>query len=162
MNFVQKSSRSRNRRVSNVRHRRQQHLLDVKVRSRRVTQHRIRRALVVLSRVVLLAGLCGAVYVGGREAAKRLFFENRDYQLTTIELQTDGTLQREQVLNAADLREGENIFCVNLARVHDLRKRYGPLLRVLTARKNAQQSQRRGKASWNRPTHAKSSHSGTP
>jgi len=33
MNFGQKSSRSRNRRVSNVRQRRQQHLLDVKVRS---------------------------------------------------------------------------------------------------------------------------------
>src|SRR5207249_1640856 len=108
--LVQKSSRSRNRRVSNVRRRRQQHVLDVKVRSRRVTQHRIRRALVVLSRVVLVAGLSSAVYVGAREAARRLFFENRDYQLKTIELQTDGTLQREQVLKVADLREGENIF----------------------------------------------------
>ena len=119
MKLVQKSSRSRNRRVSNVRRRRQQHVLDVKVRSRRVTQHRIRRALVVLSRVVLVAGLCSAVYVGAREAARRLFFENRDYQLKTIELQTDGTLQREQVLKVADLREGENIFSVNLGRVHD-------------------------------------------
>jgi len=119
MKLVQKSSRSRNRRVSNVRRRRQQHVLDVKVRSRRVTQHRIRRGLVVLSRVVLVAGLCSAVYVGAREGAKRLFFENRDYQLKTIELQTDGTLQREQVLKVADLREGENIFSVNLGRVHD-------------------------------------------
>jgi cell division septal protein FtsQ len=119
MKFVQKSSRSRNRRISNMRHRRQQHLLDVKVRSRRVTQHRIRRALAVLSRVVLVAALCSAVYVGAREAARRLFFENRDYQLKTIELHTDGTLQREQVLKAADLREGENIFSVNLGRVHD-------------------------------------------
>ncbi len=97
MKLVHKSSRSRNRRVSNVRRRRQQHVLDVKVRSRRVTQHRIRRALVVLSRVVLVAALCSAVYVGAREAARRLFFENRDYQLKTIELHTDGTLQREQV-----------------------------------------------------------------
>src|SRR5262249_53346412 len=32
---------------------------------------------------------------------------------------TDGTLQREQVLKAADLRESANIFSVNLARVHD-------------------------------------------
>jgi cell division septal protein FtsQ len=54
-----------------------------------------------------------------REAARRLFFENRDFQLKTIELQTDGTLQREQVLGAADLREGENIFSVNLGRVRD-------------------------------------------
>jgi cell division protein FtsQ len=119
MKLVQNSSRSQNRRMSTVRRRRQQHLLDVKVRSRRVTQHRIRRALVVFSRVVLVAGLCSGVYVGAREAANRLFFENPDYQLKTIELQTDGTLQREQVLKVSDLREGENIFSVNLARVHD-------------------------------------------
>jgi len=34
-------------------------------------------------------------------------------------VQTDGTLQREQILSVADLREGENIFRVNLARVHE-------------------------------------------
>jgi cell division septal protein FtsQ len=120
MKFVSKTSGSRNRRRAPNAHRwRQQHLLDVKVRSRRATQHRVRKVLAVLSRVLLVVGLCAAVYVGGREAARRLFFENRDYQLKTIELQTDGTLQREQVLRAADLREGENIFKVNLARVRD-------------------------------------------
>jgi len=103
-----------------MRQRRQQHLLDVKVRSRKAAQHRARRALAVLSRVILLAAVCAAIYAGTREAARRLFFENPDYQLKTIELQTDGTLQREQILNAADLREGENIFRVNLGRVHDL------------------------------------------
>jgi cell division protein FtsQ len=119
MKFVRESSGSRNRRAPNLRRRRQQHLLDVKVRSRRATQHRIRKTLVVLSRVMLVAVLCSAVYLGAREAARRLFIENPDYQLKTIELQTDGTLQREQVLRAADLREGENIFSVNLARVRD-------------------------------------------
>src|SRR5437773_1820701 len=119
MSFAQKSARSRNRRVSNVRQRRQQHLLDVKVRSRRATQHRLRRVMGVLSKVILTAVIVAAAYLGVREAARRLFFENPDFQLKTIELQTDGTLQREQVLKAADLREGENSFSVNLARVHD-------------------------------------------
>ena len=119
MSFRQKSSRSRNRRVSNMRQRRQQHLLDVKVRSRRATAHRVRRAMGAFSRVILIVGLLAAVCAGVREAARRLFFENPDYQLKTIELQTDGTLQREQVLKAADLHEGENIFKVNLARVYD-------------------------------------------
>jgi len=85
-----------------------------------VAEHRARRALAVLSRVVLLAALCAAIYAGTREAARRLFFENPDYTLKTIEFQTDGSLQREQILNAADLHEGQNIFRVNLARVHDL------------------------------------------
>jgi cell division septal protein FtsQ len=120
MRRAQRRSQSRNRRVSNMRQRRQQHLLDVRVRSRKAAQHRARRALAVLSRVILLAAVCAAIYAGTREAARRLFFENPDYQLKTIEFQTDGTLQREQILNAADLREGENIFRVNLGRVHDL------------------------------------------
>src|SRR2546430_1408652 len=103
MNFGQKSSRSRNRRLSNVRQRRQQHLLDVKVRSRRATQHRIRSAMGVTWKAVLLVALSGAGYAGAREAAKRLFFQNPDYQVKTIELETDGTLLREQVLKTADL-----------------------------------------------------------
>src|SRR5262249_553808 len=119
MNLRERNSRPRNRRLSNTRQRRQQHLLDVKVRSRRATQHRVRSAMGVLWKILLLAGLCTVGYVGTREAAARLFFANPDYQVKTIELQTDGTLQREEVLKAADLHEGENIFSVNLAQIRD-------------------------------------------
>ncbi len=119
MTFGGRRPRARNRRVSNWRQRRQQHLLDVRVRSSRARQHRLRRTMSVLSKVVLLAALFAAAYAGVSTAARRLFFENPDYQLKTIELQTDGNLQREEVLEAANLREGQNIFSVNLARVHD-------------------------------------------
>ena len=119
MSFRRSTSGTRNRRLSNVRQRRQQHLLDVKVRSRRAAQNRIRSAMGVLWKAVLLLALCGAGYAGAREGARRLFFQNPDYQVKTIELQTDGTLQREQVLKAADLHEGANIFSINLARVRD-------------------------------------------
>ena len=98
---------------------RQQHLLDVKVRSRKATQHRNRRVLVFVSKIVLVLALCAGVYFGVQYGAKRLFFENPDYRLSQIEVQTDGTLQREQILKTAGLREGENIFSVNLAQVHD-------------------------------------------
>jgi cell division septal protein FtsQ len=119
MSFRQRSSRARNQRLSNVRQRRQQHLLDVKVRSRRATQNRIRSAMGLLWKLVAFAALCAAGYAGAREAAKRLFFENLDYQVKAIQLQTNGTLQREQVLKTADLHEGANIFSVNLGRVRD-------------------------------------------
>jgi cell division septal protein FtsQ len=119
MSFRQKTSRTRNRRLSNVRQRRQQHLLDVRVRSRRATQHRIRSAMGVLWKLALFVILCVAGYAGAREAVKRLVFENPDYHVQTIELQTDGTLQREQVLKAAGLHEGANIFSVNLASLRD-------------------------------------------
>ena len=112
--------RARNQRVSNTRQRRQQHLLDVKVRSHKAVQHRNHRLFVIASKVLLSALVCGSLFFGIRYGAKRLFFENPDYRLSKIEVQTDGTLQREQVLKTAELREGENIFSVNLARVRDL------------------------------------------
>jgi cell division protein FtsQ len=111
--------RARNERVSNPRQRRQQHLLDVRVRSHKVTQHRNRKVLVVISKVLLAGVVCIGLYLGGRFAARRLFFENPDYRLGKIEVQTDGTLQRDQIVKTAGLREGENIFSVNLAQVHD-------------------------------------------
>jgi len=109
---------ARNQRVSSFRQRRQQHLLDVKVRSRIAIQHRNRKLLVAFSKVALVIALLSAIYVGARIAAKRFFLDNSDYTLSNIQVQTDGNLQRDQILSVADLREGENIFRVNLARVH--------------------------------------------
>lgn len=111
--------RARNQRVSSSRQRRQQHLLDVKVRSHKATQHRNRRIMVVSSKVLLFAGICVGLYFGGQLAARRLFFENPEYRLSQIEIETDGTLQRDQILKATGLREGENIFSVNLAHVQE-------------------------------------------
>jgi cell division septal protein FtsQ len=119
MRRFQKRPRPRNERFSNIRQRRQQHLLDVKVRSRRAMQYRNRRVLVLLSKVALVIALCLGIYFGALAGAKRFFLENPDYQLSRIEVQTDGTLQREQILQTADVHEGENIFAVNLARAHD-------------------------------------------
>ena len=119
MKTKKQRTRARNERVSNPRQRRQQHLLDVKVRSHKATQHRNRRVLVVISKIVLAGGICTGLYFGFQLGAKRLFFENSDYRLSQIEVQTDGTLQRDQILKATGLREGENIFRVNLARVQD-------------------------------------------
>jgi cell division protein FtsQ len=111
--------RARNERVSNPRQRRQQHLLDVRVRSHKATRHRNRRVLVIASKVLLVAALGTGLYFGVQLGAKRLFFENPDYRLSQIDVQTDGTLQRDQILKAAGLQEGENIFSINLARVQE-------------------------------------------
>ena len=113
------NTRARNQRVSNTRVRKQQHLLDVKVRSHKAIQHRNQRVLVVTSKILLVALACAALIFGARYGSKRLFFENPEYRLTKIEVVTDGTLQRDQVLQATELRDGVNIFSVNLAHVHE-------------------------------------------
>src|SRR5213082_2838011 len=136
MKVAKKRRQPGNQRVSNLRQRRrQQHVLDVKVRSRRATQHRARRVLAFLSRLTVVAGLCAVIYVGAREGARRFFFENQVYQLRTIELQTDGTLQREQILKVADLHEGENIFSMNLGRVRESLQRLPQVDEVEVVRK---------------------------
>ncbi len=117
--LVDERPRARNQRVSNTKQRRQQHLLDVKVRSHKATQHRNRRLFVIGSKILLVLVACASLFFGVRYGAQRLFFENPDYELTRIGVRTDGTLNREQVLSAAELREGINIFSVNLARVRE-------------------------------------------
>jgi len=119
MRPARRGRRVHNQRASNQRQRRQQHLLDVKVRSRSATQHRNRRILVWLSKIVLVCAIAAGVYFGAREGARQFFFENPDYQLKIINVETDGTLQRDQILNVAGLHEGENVFQVNLAQVRD-------------------------------------------
>ena len=111
--------RTGNRRGSTSRQRRQQHLLDVKVRARRVSHHRNRRILLVVSKIVLVIAVRAGLYYGVRAGLSRFFFDNPDYRLSTIAIRTDGTLQRDQILKAGGLQEGLNIFSVNLAQIHD-------------------------------------------
>ncbi len=111
--------RAGNRRLSTWRQRKQQHLLDVKVRARRASHHRNRRILVAIAKVALVIAVCAGLYYGARTALSRFFFDNPDYRLSTIAVQTDGTLLRDQILKSAGLHEGLNIFSINLAQVHD-------------------------------------------
>lgn len=117
--LVKERPRARNARASNTRQRRQQHLLDVKVRSHKATRHRNQRILVIVSKIGLCLAVCAGLFFGLRFGARKFFFENPDYRVSRIEVRTDGTLQREQILLAAGVREGVNIFSVNLARVSE-------------------------------------------
>ena len=46
------------------------------------------------------------VYLGVREGLNRFFFQNPDYRLSTLEVSTDGTLAREQILRTAGSLRG--------------------------------------------------------
>ena len=100
MRRAQRRPRSRNRRVSNMRQRRQQHLLDVKVRSRKAaTASQPPGRCVFLSKLgLLVAALCAAFYFGTRRR-ERFFFENPGlYRSSKIESRPTARLQREQIL----------------------------------------------------------------
>ncbi len=108
-----------NQRVSSTRQRKQQHLLEVKVRSHKFKQQRNRKVLNALFKLILIASLAGGTWYGGRECVNRFLWRNPDYNLTAIEINDDGTLSREQILATAQIREGGNIFLVNLLKARD-------------------------------------------
>ena len=115
-----KRPRPRNQRVSNRKQRRQQHLLDVKVRSRQRD-----RSIATGGFWCSFRKLCwwrwpaaGSISVSAK--GRGIFSSITPITSSRpLDVQTDGTLQRDQILKTADLQEGENIFRVNLAAVHD-------------------------------------------
>ncbi len=93
------------------------HLLDVRIRTstaRRRSQERIGRWMWNL---FLLAFIAVSSIFGIRFALDRFFFQNADYTLRRITLNLDGLLTREEALEESGLREGINIFSVDLAKV---------------------------------------------
>lgn len=58
-----------------------------------------------------------ALWRGGEWALNRLFFEHDSFALRTIEVQTDGALSRDQVILWANVKPGQNLLALDLARI---------------------------------------------
>jgi cell division protein FtsQ len=105
----------RNQRVSRPRQRTQQHLLEVSVRASKARQQRIRWALGVIFKLILIAGVIAGIWIGGREGLQRYFWHNPALFLTEFNAESDGTLTKAQIMTTAGVRKGENIFLTDLA-----------------------------------------------
>lgn len=93
------------------------HVLDVRIRTstaRRRRQETISKWVITLLLVVTLGA--GAIF-GVRAALDRFFFSNADYTLHRISFDLDNILTREEALAATGLREGINIFSVDLGKI---------------------------------------------
>ena len=117
--MTKRRSTKQNRRLSTTRQRRQQHLLDVKVRARRASARRLQKGFFVLSLLLILLSLLGAGLFGAQRLLNALFFTNPDYAIHSVEVTTDGDLARDVVLQAAQIEDGSNIFAINLSAVED-------------------------------------------
>lgn len=117
--IIKKTARRQNRRLSTARQRRRQHLLDVKVRARKVAAKRTQGALFLTCILILVGSVLGGVVFGAKNALNTLFFANPDYAVKTIEVHADGTLTRDTILKAVGLSEGANIFSISLPGVQE-------------------------------------------
>jgi len=117
--IIRKSVRKQNKRASTSRQRKHQHLLDVKVRAKKAASQRTQKVFFAVCALVLLAAVCGGIAFGAKRILNALFFANSDYSLKTIEVTTDGNLNRETILHAADISEGKNLFSIDLPRARE-------------------------------------------
>jgi len=93
------------------------HVLDVKLRSDQVRRSRIRFG--ALSFGVAFGTLFGFYLLWriGEWALDRLVYENRTFALQQIDIKTDGVISLEQLQRWMGVRDGENLFALDLARV---------------------------------------------
>ncbi len=76
---------------------------------------RLRAVFFFTFRLLLIVGLVTGAYLGGKECLRRFLWENPDYFLAELRLNTDGALTHEQVRTTAGIEIGRNIFTVDLA-----------------------------------------------
>jgi len=109
--------KQKNRRLGRV------HVLDVKLRSDRVRQSRMRLGMLALG-VTLATGL--GLYVlwrAGDWALNQLVYQNPVFAIRAVEVQTDGVIAEGQLRRWANVNPGENLLALDLLRVQRNLKR---------------------------------------
>ena len=117
--IVKQRLRKQNKRASTSKQRKRQHLLDVKVRAKKVAARRTQSVLLTVCGFILIASVLGGIAFGAKRILNALFFANADYAVKAIEVSSDGNLTRESILRAAKVSEGKNIFSISLPKVQE-------------------------------------------
>lgn len=120
----------RNQRLGKPKQRRQQHLLEVSIRRDKERSRMLRHAAGKFLWLLLFAALSAGAWVGTRELLRRLLWENPTFFLTDVRVTTDGTLTREQIINAGGVVLGSNIFTVDAAEIRTALQRLPQVDRV--------------------------------
>lgn len=100
-----------NRRLGRV------HVLDVKLRSDHVRKTRARYVALAFGALIGIAFGGFACWRGGQWVLNRVAYENPAFAITRIEVQTDGVILPDQLRRWANVRPGENLLALDLARV---------------------------------------------
>ncbi|HEX5219370.1 MAG TPA: FtsQ-type POTRA domain-containing protein [Verrucomicrobiae bacterium] len=103
--------KQKNRRLNRI------HVLDVKLRSDQVRKSRMR--LAVLAFGVLFGTLFGAyvLWRTGGWALNKLVYENQAFAIKQVEVQNTGLITPDQLRRWANVKIGENLLALDLARV---------------------------------------------
>ena len=109
--FSSKKPRSRRR---PARRKRREHLLEVTATAETERRRRNQKALLYVFEGIFLAGLLAVAWFGVTLFIEQFFTKNKNYDVRIVEVNTDGVMTREGVLSKTGIREGLNIFSLNL------------------------------------------------
>jgi len=109
--FSSKKSRQRRR---PARRKRREHLLEVTATAETERRRRNQKVLLYVFEGVFLAGLLAVAWFGVTLFIEQFFTKNDAYAVRVVEVNTDGVMTREEVLAKTGIREGLNIFSLNL------------------------------------------------
>ena len=105
------------RKPRNRRRKREEHILDVKVQSDYVTRERIERVIVFVSGALIVGLLGFGLYWLTKFTAGKFFFDNPNFTIAHVQIESDGHLTREQILRRTNIRAGQSVFEVDLQQV---------------------------------------------
>ena len=109
--FNSKKSRSRRR---PVRRKRREHLLEVTATAETERRRRNQKMLLYVFEGLFLAGLLAVAWFGVTLFIEQFFTKNDAYAVRVVEVNTDGVMSREEVMAKTGIREGLNIFSLNI------------------------------------------------
>jgi len=107
-----RSKKTRGRRT--VRKRRRDHLLEVTATAETERRRRNQKIFLYAGEAVVLLGIVAFAWIGIRALLDSQIFRNPQYEVRVIEVDTDGVMTRDQALEKTGIREGLNIFSLNL------------------------------------------------
>lgn len=101
----------------NKRKKRNEYLLDVKVRTEGRMRGRARWLGAIVVALAVVGGVCFGVVRGLKWVGAKLVFENPRFMVREIVVENDGALTAPQVIQLAGARTGENIFSADLVQM---------------------------------------------
>lgn len=115
-----KRRRTRNIRLTSEKERKKQFIIkSVVKRGSRISWRNIAKWTSRVVKIWVLLALIGGIYWCATTGFRKLFWENPDYALKTIDFKTDGGITYEQVINTAGFVVGRNIFTCKMDAAHD-------------------------------------------
>lgn len=93
------------------------HVLDVKLRSSKVSAARTRIAAVGLGTFFAIVLTAYLLWCVGEWALNEFIYENKAFAIQGIDIQTDGAIAPEQLRRWAGLKPNQNLLALNIAKV---------------------------------------------